>query len=249
MDNKWVTSACQKLDETGCAVFEKIAEKVEELGGTLVEGDYSYIHRKDGSKMKLGRFLHNIDEKLAKDYANYKQRIEYRKGGAVINISQEPEDILAKSTGQRWASCETVGGSHSAGIWDDIEANNAIAYLSMEDSPHKWIGRRMLRWCIREDDMMPDVVIERYYGDQNYSDITYKKLQEILRQKGFSGMHGDTNCITPYSYGGYVDSGRKNFISRDLFKEDFAEVLFEHRTEKITPYNAITYKVGKKEEK
>jgi len=209
MFDSWVTFACRKLDGEGCGVFRSIADEVGKGGGKLVEGDYSYIHRKDGSKVKLGRFLKKVDVDLAKDYARYKQQIKYQRGRMLLHISQNPEDILAKSTGQDWTTCETVGGAFSKGIFDDIKANNAIAYLTPEGKPDKWLGRRMVRWCVREDDDKPDAVIERYYGDPNYADVTYRKLQELLRDKHFSGLSGSVACVTPYEYGGYVDSGVK----------------------------------------
>lgn len=209
MFESWINSACSKLDEVGCSAFRTIAEEVGKSGNQLEEGDYTYVHRKDGSKVKLGRFLRKIDENLARDYARHKQQIKYRREGLMLHISQNPEDILAKSTGQGWTSCETVGREFAGGIFDDIKANNAIAYLTVEGKPNKWLGRRMIRWCIREDDEKPDAVIENYYGDQNYSDTTYRKLQEILQKHGFSGVTGSVACVTPYTYRGYVDVGRK----------------------------------------
>lgn len=217
--SEWVEGVCQKLDERGCQVFKDIAHRVSSEGRKLQEGDYKYVYREDGSKIKLGKFLKSLDEQLAQDYGRYMQMVKFKRGGATVHISQRPEDILAKSTGQNWTSCETIGEQYSKGIYDDIKANNAIAYITLDDKPGKWLGRRMIRWCVRKDDLEPDAVIERYYGDGNYSDILNNKLQEVLRSKGFSGVRGDVQCLTPYDYNGYIDSGSRALMNEENWKD------------------------------
>jgi hypothetical protein len=70
----------------------------------------------------------------------------------------------------------------------------------------------MVRWCIREDDKRPDVLIEKYYGnisDPNlplYRWIMEYSLNRIVRGKGYSGMPGAVSCKTPYAFTGYLDS-------------------------------------------
>jgi hypothetical protein len=242
---KWSKAVCDKLDEKGCQVFQDIEKKVLEQGNILKSEDFNYAYRKDGSKIKLGRLLRNIDEQLALDYARYKQKLKYRRGEGTLFISQLPEDVLAKSTGQNWSSCGSVGGMDFPGIFTDISANNAIAYLKLKDKPN-WVGRRMLRWCVRKDDGKPDVFIERYYGNPNYADLTKNKLIEILREHGFSGVPGNTVCLTPYEFKGYADSGQKTRIESSDFviNEGYDPPSVYEPPKQIEHFTGIRYNVG-----
>ncbi|MDD3492756.1 MAG: hypothetical protein PHU95_00680 [Candidatus Thermoplasmatota archaeon] len=200
----------------------------------MKEGDDKYAYYTDDKGkehgISIGKILTRAGEHdLLKRYSKLRQLGEPEGGDLEIVISKEPEDIARKSTGQKWTSCETVGASHGwpprCGWCDDIRANNLIAYIrhrpksSGEDTlflPTErahypgdipWLGRMMIRWCLREDDNQPDAYLENYYGDPKYSDTLRNRLIEILRQAGFSGVRGNVACVTPYSYGGYIDSG------------------------------------------
>ena len=174
--------------------------------------DYAYYIDKQGieRKIRIGKLLKNEPE-LLKRYTRLKQFGKPKENLEIV-ISQNPEDIARKSTGQRWTSCETIGGSYGfppkCGWCDDIKANNLIAYIREKDNP-KWIGRVMIRWCIRKDDEKPDAVVERYYGNHKYADILRNNLINILREKGYSAIFGNVLCKTPYNYTGYIDSGTR----------------------------------------
>ena len=176
------------------------------------EGDigYGYYTDKSGNerKIRIGKIIKD-DPDLLKSYNRLKQ-VGLAEGKLEIVISNESEDIARKSTGQNWTTCETVGSDFGwppkCGWCDDIKANNLIAYIREKDQD-KWIGRTMIRWCIRDDDKSSDAVIENYYGNTKYAEILRNELIKILRAKGYSGIRGDVLCQTPYSFTGYLDSG------------------------------------------
>lgn len=179
------------------------------------ENDYrfAYYTGKDmkEKKIKIGRVLKDKPD-LLKEFSKIRQFGAPEEANLEIKISIDPEHIAMKSTSQTWTSCETIGAmcglGEECGWCDDIIANNLIAYIKFKDR-ESWLGRVMIRWCIREDDELPDAVIEHYYGRPAHKDILISQLITTLRSKGFTGILGDKSCLTTYDYSGYVDSGIK----------------------------------------
>ena len=126
-----------------------------------------------------------------------------------VKISIDPLDIVAKSTGQGWKSCETLGGIYSDGIYDDIRNINAIAIVRTaplgKPFPKQWTSRFMLRWCdVDGASKKPDVGIEprAYGGNEKLNEMAMKKVTEALEKDGYLGYR---LCVTPYEYYGYSD--------------------------------------------
>ena len=204
--------------------------KVADKGYHVKEGDFDYAYYIDKSgrekKTKIGRIL-SENPKLMADYGEAKPslKIVYEETKTLtplsenleIVISNNPIDVAGKSTGKGWTSCETIspkaqwGWPPNCGWCDDVKANNLVAYMRRVGET-EWIGRNIIRWCIREDDNRPDAFIEKYYGnidDPNfplYQWIMRHNLKKIVRDRGYSGMLGDTLCKTPYNFSGWVDA-------------------------------------------
>ena len=163
--------------------FDLIKVKVADKGYYIKEGDFDYVYYIDKSgkekKTKIGRILKNYP-KLMADYGEAKPalKIVYKETKALsplsenleIVISNDPIDVAGKSTGKSWDSCEKIaatapwGWPPNCGWCDDVKANNLIAYMRRVGED-EWIGRNIIRWCIREDDKRPDALIEKYYGN------------------------------------------------------------------------------------
>jgi hypothetical protein len=210
--------------------FDIIKLRLADKGYYMKEGDFDYGYYVDKSgrerKTRIGRIIKDYP-KLVAEYGEVKSALKdiYRKTGSLVPLSENleivisnnPIDVAGKSTGKAWTSCETISSSAGFGWppqcgWcDDIKANNLIAYIKRVGED-EWIGRCMIRWCIREDDKCPDVLIEKYYGnisDPNlplYRWIMEYNLNRIVRGKGYSGMPGAVSCKTPYTFTGYLDS-------------------------------------------
>jgi hypothetical protein len=215
------------IDETP---IEKIIRFVEKKKMYLKKGDTKYAHYKDKDgqerKIRLGKLLQK-DPLLLYEFNKIRQvGIAPKDSNIEIMISDTPTDMARKATGQNFITCETVGSSHGwpdksgCGWCDDISANNLIAYIRYKGNP-KWIGRAVIRWCIREDDKKPDAVIESYYtakkeGPDRDIGLKYKnaflnRIRQILNDNGYSASFGnDSTCVTPYRYTGYVDSGTRS---------------------------------------
>lgn len=126
-----------------------------------------------------------------------------------VELSIDPLDIVAKSTGQGWKSCESLGGIYSDGIYDDIRNINAIAIVRTaplgKPFPKQWTSRFMLRWCdVDGASKKPDVGIEprAYGGNEKLNEMAMKKVKEALEKDGYLGYR---LCVTPYEYYGYSD--------------------------------------------
>ena len=207
----------------------------------LKKGDIKYAYYIDHNnierKIRLGKLLKR-DRQL---YTSWLHMMQYgvppfEKTDVEIMLSNKPEDVAAKSTG--WnangmfhGSCETIGSSYgwgkSCGWCDDIKANNLIAVVKKPgENRNRWLGRSMIRWCIRHDDKKPDAIIEKYYGDGKYRPLLQSRVKNILESHGFSATaQGEVSCETPYSYTGYIDTpGRR---SPSLFKEREKGIFYD----------------------
>jgi hypothetical protein len=76
----------------------------------------------------------------------------------------------------------------------------------------------MIRWCIREDDGMPDAVLESYYGKNKYGDLLRNTVIKNLRRKNLTVIPGDVKCVTPYTYEGHADEGSKTNDNRIIYR-------------------------------
>lgn len=199
--------------ETAILSSKLIEEFLKEKKMGLKEGDlkYAYYVDKDGTerKMKVGKLLRDKPELVKMHSSLLQSGVPDRDVEIVISI--DPEDIAGKGMNLEKGTCESIGGMYGYGAtcgWcDDIKANNLIAYIKRKKDEGKWLGRCMIRWCIREDSNKPDAVLELYYGKPRYRDMLVNNLVHILREKGFSALCGDISCVTPYTYTGYVDIG------------------------------------------
>lgn len=206
----------------------EIIDALEKEGWVVKNEQFAY---KGKSKKKIGRLLSFVDdERLKKKYQILRSQntpLPEKIEEIMIEISDDPDDMAMKSTGQYWESCETA--THSAGGgedlkgphigWrDDIIANNVIAYLKIkgEDKPR---ARTIIRWCNREDDGLPDAFVEAatsHKRDVKYRDIIKDNVIDILRRKGYTGISGPVKCVTPYKYTGYVDYFRAHWPNEPI---------------------------------
>lgn len=200
--------------------WQEIIERVEKEGWDVKNEKFAY---KGTIKKKIGGLLSTWKEDdLLKKYQIIRSQhtpIPEDYEDLYIEISDDPEDIAMKSTGQKWTSCETVchgagGGEHLKGNhngWrDDIQFNNLIAYIKRKKEK-KPLARCMIRWCHREDDGLPDAFVEDAKSakeDAKYRQIIKKNVIDILQKKGFSAIKGPVKCVTPYDFTGYVDEFR-----------------------------------------
>lgn len=142
--------------------------------------------------VKLGGYLKDapdIIQQLNKLYTTNKSVTFY--------ITDNPVDLMMRSTGVGWPSCETMplegksGGSYYKGCFSDIANKNAIAwiYLGKEKVPGKSkpSGRILLRWGLSPSGK-PEIGMEPLVYPKLLSKIYLNALREILVSKGY-GLH------------------------------------------------------------
>jgi len=136
-----------------------------------------------------------------------------------VDVSIDPLDIVGKSTGQGWQSCESLGGGYDEGIFDDIENINAIAIVRSapvgKPLPEHWTSRVMLRWCkVQEHPSKEDIGVEpRFYGgNENLNAAVLVHLKKHLMKDDYLNYR---LCVTPYQYGGYSDQAAASGCSQD----------------------------------
>ena len=127
-----------------------------------------------------------------------------------VEISTDPVDILRKSTGQFWTSCEACGGKggtdYSGGNFSDIENKNAIAIIRKNkdiDTHGKWAGRFMLRSCKDDKGKVNVGIEERVYGGEELETTVIREAKDFLEKKSLLGYG---YCYTPYEYQGHSDT-------------------------------------------
>jgi hypothetical protein len=174
-------------------------------------------------ELDTGRYSRVSVSKLLQEYNApvelYKEmtKLPQKKGvdDVQITISRRPADILMKSTGQWWTSCESAGDCYDEGPVADVEIGSAIAIVKKNNNINsvggKWAGRVMLRPCI-DNEGEPNVGIEpRMYGDENMETVVLSKIKEYLNTE--YNLANYDYCFTPYKYGGYSDQvGRDGII-------------------------------------
>lgn len=143
-------------------------------------------------------------------------------------IGGSPIDLLQKSTGMPWetASCEAWGRESFEGVYDDIKIGNMVCILQSRGGKKKY-ARVMLRWCYADNKTHPALGIEElwYYANDEEIGSSYRDdkkkviapqmtafdatsmLEKILSDLGYLDY---TDCITPYTYGGYSDTAGHN---------------------------------------
>lgn len=178
----------------GKIVFMKPSDR-----GAVFVTEGSQTNRVKLSRLKVSDKLRNEVLRLATRYPS-PPKSENR---VRVVISNDPVDLLFKSTGQDWSSCEALTGGFSEGPYSDIKNNNAIAYFYLGNSD-KPFGRFMLRWC--ETDGKVDVGVEkRWYASKEYSNfgaMMLEVLADIVEDKGYMDYK---HCITPYVHEGWSD--------------------------------------------
>jgi hypothetical protein len=146
------------------------------------------------------------------------------KVAVIMKISTNPIDVAKKSTGQRWTSCERIGGEYDRGIFSDIKNWNAVLYAWVvkqdkwekkkdiseftKTKPH---GRVMIRHCYDTDTNEPKILLDGGYGIFYGFEHDEKKAIEVVK-KLIKDINPDlityTGCETPYIYHGYSNVAR-----------------------------------------
>lgn len=128
-----------------------------------------------------------------------------KKADFYVKISTEVSDVIRKTAGRPWSSCEDIGGEYDGGIYTDIAQCNAIAYIYTANSDVP-VGRIMLRWGIDNNNKHNIGIENVLYTARDDVCQKSKQLREaiwsIIQQKGFGDY---TECTTPYRYAGYSD--------------------------------------------
>lgn len=146
-----------------------------------------------------------------------------------ITISSDILDLLMKTEGQGWKSCESLGGDYCDGPYSDIRNFNGIAIVRLGDSK-KWSGRMSLRWCVDEDSKK-DVGVEwDVYGVDKYRHQVRKNVRQMLKDEGFLDY---THCKTPYEYSGYSDYKTKVLGQSATGQIDFQYTEGEKKLDEI----------------
>jgi len=143
----------------------------------------------------------------------------------IIHITQNPVEVMQKSTNRAWSSCENMGGGgYRFGCWSDFKNGNGIALFyrasdlldsegSLRIDQSKAKGRTMLRWGmanVPSKGTQPRVGIEtRIYNQSEIGGSVQKQLSagliSIMQNAGIWDWNGTLN--TPYTYHGYADRG------------------------------------------
>lgn len=147
----------------------------------------------------------------------------------IVHITQNPVEVMQKSTNKTWSSCENlIGGSYNRGCWDDFGVGNALAlYYRASDlldaegnftpNSSKVKGRTVLRWGLakvpNEPSKVPRIGIETRIYSSGIDGSTSKNLSSslisIMENAGLWDWEG--TCDAPYSYGGYLDRNTLNY--------------------------------------
>lgn len=140
----------------------------------------------------------------------------------VMVISNDPVDILRKSTGQDWeeTSCEKSGGMHFEGVFSDILFGNLVAFMRDANTGHD-IARIMLRWCVDDAGKIGIGIESRWYYSTGigtgskcpfisqqivaYSITATQATRMVIDILKNRGVYSYQTCTTPYPYGGYSD--------------------------------------------
>jgi hypothetical protein len=138
-----------------------------------------------------------------------------RGGVYLIRITQNPLDILTKTTGRAWGSkegsCENWDGQWLKGPQSDFKFGNCVAWIFNAKSVGKnnQIGRALLRWGDCYDELgnnlnKKDIGIEQqlYPKDAPWGLNMFKAIAQIVNDNGFFKYH---QLNTPYVYEGYSD--------------------------------------------
>ena len=147
----------------------------------------------------------------------------------IVHITQNPVEVMQKSTNKTWSSCESIpGGGYHKGCWDDFGVGNALAlYYRASDlldaegnftpDSSKVKGRTVLRWGMarvpNEPNRVPRIGIETRIYSSGIDGSTSKNLSSslisIMENAGLWDWEG--TCNAPYSYGGYLDRSTLNY--------------------------------------
>lgn len=230
--------------------FNELREFVKEQGFEFRDGNVTHVYS-GNVKRKLGKFLRDrgrldLMDILTRVSDEDKREAffpgEFDPMDYELVISDDPEDMAIRSTAMghvQTAKCESIGHpSYGGGVkkrdgtigltgkrsgWrDDIVNNNLVAILKHKETG-EWHARAVIRWCNREDDGLPDAIVETIYTKDNKKrNITSETIYNILNEKGFTGKKGPFKCVTEYKFTGYVDqdSAQSGKFDQIVYKID-----------------------------
>tara|TARA_Y100000992_G_scaffold295471_1_gene256434 strand:- start:485 stop:6229 length:5745 start_codon:yes stop_codon:yes gene_type:complete len=138
-----------------------------------------------------------------------------RGGKYVLRFSQNPVDMLTKTTGRAWGSkdysCENWDGQWLRGPQSDFQYGNCIVWVfnAGKLEHNQQIGRAILRWGDCYDELgnnlnRKDVGLEQqlYPKDAAWGLNMFKAIAQILSDSGYFKYH---QLNTPYRFDGYSD--------------------------------------------
>ena len=138
-----------------------------------------------------------------------------RGGKYILRFSQNPLDMLTKTTGRAWGSkdwsCENWDGQWLKGPQSDFHYGNCVVWVfnSGAVGHNEQIGRALIRWGDCYDELgnnlnKKDVGLEQqlYPKDAAWGLNMFKAIAQILSDNGYFKYN---QLNTPYKYLGYSD--------------------------------------------
>lgn len=174
----------------------------------------------------------------------------------IIHLTQDPVEILCKSTNRSWSSCERLGNQYCKGAFDDFKVGNGVmlCYRAADVVDSEGVlrlkrsacrGRTMLRWgmgATKTEGEQPRIGVEGGvygFGNSEYAKTRLnigKALMTVFRRAGLWDWSG--RIIAPYSYGGYADGGKvggKLFYNPTIF--GVTEGAVEGEVQRVLTYH------------
>ena len=241
-------------EEVGKIVDTEFADKVIEVPEEIYTGKVTYYfpageyhpstlyyELEDGSEKEIsvnaiiGKMSHDkkaqkILEKIRPGGVDYPKSVA---GEYYLVISNNPLDVITKSTGRKWAerSCENYRGQYSNGPFSDVKWGNCIAYIfkggsTSEGWPHLYkkselLGRTLLRWGLKDrEEGNYGIGIERKVYPQTDVGWEFPMVTAIGMIVKDAGYMNYKRCITPYAYKGWSDTspgGNKKITFEGLY--------------------------------
>lgn len=198
--------------------YEDIA-KMKELKN---EGTYEEVFKTISIKKIINRCQ---DEVIKNQLMKFKPPAAGKGGGSswpksrggkyVLRFSQNPVDMLTKTTGRAWGSkdwsCENWDGQWLKGPQSDFKYGNCVVWVfnAGKLEHNQQIGRAILRWGDSYDELgnnlnKKDVGLEQqlYPKDAAWGLNMFKAIAQILSDTGYFKYN---QLNTPYRYDGYSD--------------------------------------------
>lgn len=218
----------EELEDMRAMYFKAIIEELEtykdiaKIKAIKNEGTYEEVFKTISIKKIINRCK---DDVIKNQIMKFKPPAAGKGGGSswpksrggkyILRFSQNPVDMLTKTTGRAWGSkdwsCENWDGQWLRGPQSDFKFGNCIVWVFKEGKleHNEQIGRAILRWGDSYDELgnnlnKKDVGLEQqlYPKDAAWGLNMFKAIAQILSDTGYFKYN---QLNTPYRYEGYSD--------------------------------------------